>query len=77
MLAEQKGLLLGVILAVAGLVGSNVVFGAGRGGHCDASFGRLGQCFLGHVVQGALGVAIAGALLLYLLTADVKAVFAR
>jgi hypothetical protein len=31
----------------------------------------------GHVVQGALRVAIAGALLLYLLTANVKAVFAR
>jgi hypothetical protein len=38
--------------------------------------GDLVNAFSGHVVEGGLGVAIAGALLLYLLSANVKAVFA-
>jgi hypothetical protein len=37
--------------------------------------GDLVNVFSGHVVEGGLGVAIAGALLLYMLGADVKAVF--
>ena len=37
--------------------------------------GDLVNAFSGHAVEGGLGVAIAGALLLYLLSADVKAVF--
>lgn len=39
--------------------------------------GDLVNIFLGHVVKGAIGVVIAGALLLYLLRADMKAAFAR
>jgi hypothetical protein len=38
--------------------------------------GDLVNAFSGHVVEGGLGVAIAGALLLYLLSANVKGVFA-
>ena len=38
--------------------------------------GGLVNTFLGHVVEGGVGAAIAGALLLYLLTANVKEVFA-
>jgi len=37
--------------------------------------GDLVNVFLGHVVEGGIGVAIAGALLLYLLRAEVKTVF--
>jgi hypothetical protein len=37
--------------------------------------GDLVNVFLGRVVEGGIGVAIAGALLLYLLRADVKTVF--
>jgi hypothetical protein len=39
--------------------------------------GDLVNVFFGHVVEGGLGVAIAGALLVYLLSANVKAVFAN
>lgn len=38
--------------------------------------GDLLNIFLGHVIGGGIGVVIAGALLLYLLRAEVKAAFA-
>lgn len=37
--------------------------------------GDLVNIFLGHMTEGAIGVVIAGALLLYLLRADVKTVY--
>ncbi len=72
-------LLLGVTLAVAGVGwfkyrpwGWRLAVGV----IAAQVLGDLVHVFKGHVVEGGLGVAIAGALLFYLLSANVKAVFA-
>jgi len=72
-------LFLGITLAVAGtgwlkyrLWGWRLAVGI----IATQVLGDLVNLFSGHVVEGGLGVAIAGALLFYLLSANVKAVFA-
>jgi hypothetical protein len=72
-------LLLGVTLAVAGIGWFKCRLWGWRlavAAIATQVLGDLVNAFSGHVVEGGLGVAIAGALLLYLLSANVKAVFA-
>jgi hypothetical protein len=73
-------LLLGVSLAVAAIGWfKHRLWGWGLAVVVIATqvLGDVVNVFSGHVTEGAVGVAIAGALLFYLLTADVKAVFAN
>jgi len=72
-------LLLGVTLAVAGIGWFKYRLWGWRltvGVVATQVLGDLVNLFSGHIVEGGVGVAIAGALLLYLLSANVKAVFA-
>jgi len=72
-------LLLGVTLAVAGIGWFKCRLWGWRLAVAVIAtqvLGDLVNAFSGHFVEGGLGVAIAGALLLYLLSANVKAVFA-
>jgi hypothetical protein len=72
-------LLLGITLAVAGIGWLKYRLWGWRlavGIIAMQVLGDLVNLFSGRVVEGGLGVAIAGALLLYLLSANVKAVFA-
>jgi hypothetical protein len=72
-------LLLGVALAVAGIGWFKSRLWGWRLAVAVIATQVLGDfvnTFSGHVVEGGLGVAIAGALLLYLLGANVKAAFA-
>ena len=72
-------LLLGVALAVAGIGWFKCRLWGWRLAVAVIAtqvLGDLVNTFSGHVFEGGLGIAIAGALLLYLLSADVKAVFA-
>ncbi len=72
-------LLLAVTLAVAGIGGLKYRLWGWRlavGVVATQVLGDLVNVFKGHVVEGGLGLAIAGALLFYLLSANVQAVFA-
>jgi len=72
-------LLLGITLAVAGIGWLKYRLWGWRlavGIIATQVVGDLVNLFSGHIVEGGLGVAIAGALLLYLLSANVTAVFA-
>ena len=72
-------LLLGVTLAVAGVGWFKCRLWGWRLAVAVIAtqvLGDLVNVFQGRVVEGGLGVAIAGALLFYLLSANVKAVFA-
>jgi hypothetical protein len=73
-------LLLGVTLAVAGVGWFKCRLWGWRLAVVVITtqvLGDLANVFKGHVVEGGIGVAIAGALLFYLLSANVKAVFAN
>jgi hypothetical protein len=72
-------LLLGVVLAVAGIGWFKCRLWGWRLAVAIIAtqvLGDLINAVSGHIVEGGLGVAIAGALLLYLLSANVRAVFA-
>jgi hypothetical protein len=73
-------LLLGVTLAVAGVGWFKCRLWGWRLAVAVITtqvLGDLVNVFKGHVVEGGIGVAVAGALLFYLLSANVKAVFAN
>jgi hypothetical protein len=48
---------------------------AGRGYHCNTGCGNFLNALMGDVVRGLVGLIIAGALLVYLLSARVEAAF--
>ncbi len=71
-------LLLGVTLAVAGIGWFKCRLWGWRLAVAVIAaqvLGNLGNIWMSHYLEGGIGVAIAGALLLYLVRADVKGVF--